>query len=434
MSEKVDVVIVGAGLAGLGAAYHLAEAGLEVLVVERGDYPGSKNVSGGRLYLNPVRPYFPDLLSDERIGEVPLEGQVVKERLTMVAEEASTTIEFHPTRFAETPMHSATILRGVFDRWLGDVVTAKGAMIVPGYKVDDLVWHDGKVAGIISAGDEVLADVVLAADGALSFVAERAGLRKRLDPKHFALGIKEVIELKPELIQERFAHAEGQSTSHLFFGSLTQGMLGGGFLYTNRESISLGMVVGMGAMLEKGAVFQAHELIDSFKARPEIQPLIAGGRVVEYAAHAIPESSVNSMPRLVCDGLLVAGDAAGLGLNMGITVRGMDFALASGAIAAVAILAARADGDFSERSLARYETALKASFVLRDHRTFSAMPSFLENPRLYTLYPDWIAGLLEEIFWIDERPKQSLWRTILGNLKRLPWMSALRDAWKLRRL
>jgi electron transfer flavoprotein-quinone oxidoreductase len=211
-------------------------------------------------------------------------------------------------------------------------------------------------------------------------------------------------------------------------------MLGGGFLYTNRESISLGMVVGMGAMLEKGDIFRAHELMDAFKLRPEIQPLIAGGRVVEYSAHAIPESSVSAMSGLVCDGLLVVGDAAGLGLNMGITVRGMDFALASGALAAEAILGAKQDGDFSARSLARYETALKDSFVLRDHHTFSAMPSFLENSRLYSLYPEWIAGMLEEIFWIGEGPKRSLWRTIWGNIRRLPLISALRDAWNVRRL
>ena len=434
MSEKVDVVIVGAGLAGLGAAYHLATAGLEVLVVERGDYPGSKNVTGGRLYLNPVRPYFPDLLGDERIGEVPFEGRVVKERLTMVAEDASTTVEFQSSRMGEGPMHSATLLRGVFDRWLGDVVSERGAMIVPGYKVDDLVWNEGKVAGILSAGDEVLADVVLAADGALSFIAERAVLRHRLEPKHFAMGIKELIELPPDRVQERFGVQPGQSASHLFFGSLTQGMLGGGFLYTNRESVSLGLVLGMGAMLDKGDVFQAHELMDAFKARPEIQPLIAGGRVVEYSAHAIPESSVNDMPRLVCDGMLLAGDAAGLGLNMGITVRGMDFALASGAIAAKSILEAREDGDFSAQSLARYEVALRDSFVLRDHRTFAAMSSFLENPRLYTLYPEWVSGLLGDVFWIGKSPKESLWRTIWNRVRRLPWISALRDALKVRRL
>jgi electron transfer flavoprotein-quinone oxidoreductase len=119
---------------------------------------------------------------------------------------------------------------------------------------------------------------------------------------------------------------------------------------------------------------------------------------------------------------------------MGITVRGMDFALASGAMAAEAILGAKADGDYSARSLARYEKALKSSFVLRDHRTFAAMPSYLENPRLYTLYPQWIAELFEKIFWIDEGPKKSLWSTIWQSIRRLPWISALRDAWNLRRL
>lgn len=51
MDEEVfDVVIVGGGLAGCAAAYALAKAGVEVVVVERGAFSGSKNMTGGRLY------------------------------------------------------------------------------------------------------------------------------------------------------------------------------------------------------------------------------------------------------------------------------------------------------------------------------------------------------------------------------------------------
>lgn len=434
MSEKVEVIVVGAGLAGLGAAYHLAASGFEVLVVERGDYPGSKNVTGGRLYLHPVRPYFPELFGEECYHQAGFERLVVKERLTMVADSGSTTVEIQPSNFVATPQHSATLLRGVFDRWLAEVVSERGAMIVSGYKVDDLVWDGDQVAGIVSAGDQVLADVVLAADGALSFIAERAGLRGRHDPRHFAMGIKEVIELSEEKIEDRFGVRSGEGVSQLFFGSLTKGMLGGGFLYTNKDSLSLGLVLGMQAMLDKGATFQAHELMDEFKARPEIAPLIEGGSVVEYSAHAVPEASQRAMPRLVRDGLMVLGDAAGLGLNMGITVRGMDFALASGALAAQTIQEAKADADYSEGSLSRYEEALRGSFVLKDHQTFAAVQDFLDNPRLYDLYPDAVNGLLEKLLWIGDGPKESMWRTLRGAAKDLPLGAVLRDLWGLRKL
>lgn len=430
----MDVVVVGAGLAGLGAAYHLAKTGLDVLVVERGDYPGSKNVTGGRLYLNPVRPYYQDLLSEIELDQNAFERMVVNERLTMMTELSSTTLEFHSRRFEDSPQHSFTLLRGVFDRWLGDIVADRGAIVVPGYKVDDLIIESEKVVGIVSSGDEIRADVVLAADGALSFIAERAGLRERYDSHHFALGMKEVIELDAEKIEERFALSSGQGIAQLFFGSLTQNMTGGGFLYTNRESLSLGLVVGMSAMVEKGDSFQAHEMMDAFKSRPEVAPLIAGGEVIEYSAHAIPESSYQAMPRLVRDGLLVAGDAAGLSLNMGITVRGMDFALASGALAARAIIDAKADGDFSAHSLSRYEVALRKSFVMQDQNTFVSMLEFLENPRLYELYPSKISELLENLFWIGENPKERFLKTVVSTVRNIPIGKVVSDLWKARKL
>lgn len=433
MTEKVDVVIVGAGLAGLGAAYHLAGAGAEVLVVERGDFPGSKNVTGGRLYLNPVRPYYSGLFG--RDGAVaPFERAVVKERLTVLAEAGGASLELHAPGSAAGQPHSVTILRGVFDRWLADQAVERGALVVPGYKVDDLVYEADRVVGVVAGGDEVRSDVVVAADGALSFIAERAGLRPRHNPAHFALGIKEVIELPAERIEERFGLMAGEGLAGLFFGGITHGMTGGGFLYTNQQSLSVGIVIGMRAMLEHGPGFDASALLDEFKARPEVAPLIAGGNVVEYSAHAIPEALNRAMPRLVTDGLIVVGDAAGLALNMGISVRGMDFALVSGALAAQSILEARAESDTSARSLARYEKSLRNSFVLKDQTTFAGMHSFLENPRLYELYPQTILKLLKSVFEIGDGPKPGLWRTAMAALREVPLTKALADLWRMRRL
>ena len=429
--EKVEVIIVGAGLAGLSTAMVLAKAGAEVMVVERGDYPGSKNVTGGRLYLGPVRQYLPDWWE-----EAPFERKVVKERLAIMAPESSLTVELNSERFRQTPHPSHTILRSTFDRWFADQVAEQGALIIPGYKVDDLVIENGQVKGIVSAGDTIHANVVVAADGALSFLAEKAGLREKHLARDFALGVKEVIELPAQTIQDRFGVSEGEGAAQLFFGSLTHGMLGGGFVYTNRESLSLGMVVGIHDLQKEEPAISPHELLEAFKARPEVQPLIAGGNSVEYAAHALPEGGFEALPdRLVRDGLLLVGDAAGFALNMGVTMRGMDFAIASGALAGQTIRWAIAQKDFSAETLSHYETSLKDSFVWQDLETFQHMPDYLNNPRLFESYPPAVCALFEEIMSIGAEPKERFMKTVFQSVgQNLLKMNVYKDLFGLRKL
>ncbi|NIS78891.1 MAG: FAD-dependent oxidoreductase [Anaerolineales bacterium] len=430
--ERVEVVIVGGGLAGLSTALVLAEAGVEVLVVERGDYPGSKNVTGGRLYLEPVKPFFPTELWDD----APFERQVVHERLTVVAPESSITVELSSERFKHE-RHSFTLLRATFDRWLAEQASARGAFVVSGYKVDGLLMDGDRVRGIRSGEADVQADVVVSAEGILGFLAQEAGLRGVMDPKHYALGVKEIIELPAERIEERFGLENEQGAAHLLFGSVTHGMTGGGFLYTNKESLSLGMVISMHDLMHQdyqGAPVDPHDMMEAFKARPEIHPLIKDGHPVEYSAHTIIEGGINAVGKLYRDGMLVVGDAAGFSQNLGITVRGMDFALASGATAAQAILHARRKGDFSARTLAIYESLLQDTFVLRDLDTFKHLPGFLENPRLFGLYPKVLSDLFEELFWFGQHPKQKLSTTAFRSLrKKLLGKGILKDLLAARR-
>ena len=426
-TDKMDVIVVGAGLAGLATAYFLADAGLDVLVVERGDFPGSKNVTGGRISLNPIRDLFPDLWE-----QAPLERHVTRERLTAMARESATTVELRSERFNRQPYHSFTILRAKFDRWFADRVAEKGALLIPKFKVDDLVFENGQVAGIAADGDEIRADVVVAADGVLSLIAEKAGLREKHQPRHYAVSIKEVIELPRQTIEDRFNLEGDEGLAQLFFGELTQGMMGGGFLYTNLESVSLGIVVGIQALMGRDPLQEVHPLMETFKQRPEIRVLLQGGEVVEYSAHAITEGGIHAMPKLFSDGILVVGDAAGFGLNMLITVRGMEYALASGAMAAQAILRAKDKGDFSAPTLAYYEELLKDSFILKDMHTFRHALDILENPRLVNLYPQVFCDLLEKLMWIDDGSKEGLFRTVFGEVRsKLLSFSTLRDVLSL---
>ena len=405
--EKFDVIIAGAGLAGLAAAYTLAEKGVEVLVLERGDYPGAKNVTGGRLYMNPVRDLFPELWKD-----APLERFIVHEGATLMAKERSVTIDYSGNELRTAPHQSYSILRAKFDRWLAKQAEAKGAMLLTKVRIDDVITEKGKIAGVLAGGDELGADVVIACDGVLSLVSEKAGLRAPGSPHDYAVGIKEVIELDPGIINDRFNLEGNEGAARLFIGEVTQGLFGGGFLYTNKESISLGIVIGIQSLLEAGSSPEAPALFDAFKGRPEIAPLIKGGTTVEYAAHVIPEGGFKALGRLYGDGILVAGDAAGLALNVGFTVRGMEYALASGYYAAQAVLKARETGDFTSENLSIYKHLLEESFVLKDFNNFQQTPAVLGNPRFINHYPELVGNLLMEIYRVPPGPKDRLYPTI----------------------
>ena len=411
--DKVDVIIVGGGLAGISCAYELSDSGMTVLVLERVDFSGSKNVTGGRIYLRPILPYLPDIWK-----EAPLERHVTKEIFTAMGKNNSTTFEFYSDRFNQEPYLSYTILRAKFDRWFADLVTEKGVFVIPQKTVDDLIIGNGKVIGVKSGDEEIGADCVVAADGILSFLTEKAGLRKPFQPQHFALGFKEVIQLDPGTIEDRFRLAEGEGAAQLFIGSLTKGMMGGGFLYTNRESLSLGLVIGIHSLNMREPREDVYKLLDEFKERAEVKQLIKGGNGIEYSAHLITEGGMHRMPKVYTDGMLVVGDAAGLGVNMLVTVRGMEYAMVSGVLAGRTIKKAKERNDFSASSLAEYERLLKDSFILKEMNTFKNSLSLLENERIFTKYPQVISDLFEKVMWVDENPKEGIYKTKMAELKK----------------
>ncbi|NMC27476.1 MAG: FAD-dependent oxidoreductase [Syntrophomonadaceae bacterium] len=409
--EKFDVIVVGAGLAGLAAAYTLAQENLEVLVLEKGDYPGAKNVTGGRLYLHPVRELFPGLWD-----KAPLERHIVREEVALMARERSVTMSYAGSELTQPPFPSFSILRAKFDRWLAQQAEKKGAMLINKSRVDELILENGRVIGVRAGGDELGADVVIAADGVLSFTAAMAGLRKDQDPKHFAVGFKEVIELDRGIIEDRFGLEGDEGAARLFMGEVTKGKFGGGFLYTNKTSLSLGIVVGISDLMNAAPAIPAPQLLDEFKLRPEIARLIRGGETVEYSAHVIPEGGLKSMGRLYGDGILVVGDAAGFSMNIGVTVRGMEYALASGYYAAQAVIRAREKGDFTSAGLQVYQQILEESFVMKDFRNFKESLDVLEYPPLFNHIPELAGDLLRDLYAVGPGPKERIYPTLRNHL------------------
>jgi len=420
--ERFDAIVVGAGPAGSVAAYCMAKAGLEVLLIERGNTPGAKNMTGGRLYGHSLHKIIPNFWE-----EAPIERKVLRETVTFMTKESEVSLDVKSEKWNDAP--SFTVLRSEFDAWLAGKAEEAGAMVAAGVRVDELIKENGKVIGVRCDEDEMQANVVIAADGVNPLLAQRAGIRSELLPKHVATGAKEVIELPKQVIEDRFNLTEDTGAAQLFVGECTRGLQGGGFLYTNKNSISLGLVITAEEFAH--SQYSIVDLMEEFKMHPAIRPLIEGGKVVEYSGHLVPEGGLGMMPPLVHDGLLIVGDAAGLVLNTGYMVRGMDLAIASGEAAAKAVIAAKEAEDYSKQGLSLYQKELDNSFVMQDLKTYSKAPAFMENKRIFGLYPSLVEDMMVNLFKVDGVPAKPLLKEAVGTIKHYGGLMQLaRDAWK----
>ncbi len=419
--EKFDVIVVGAGPAGLSAASVLAKAGVNVAVIERGDFPGSKNVMGGVIYTQPTAEIFPEFWK-----EAPLERHLVETQTWVLTEKAAFKAAHRHEAFDQEPYNAFSVFRARFDKWMARKVREAGALIIPETVVESAIMDDGKVVGVHTGrpDGDLYADVVIAADGVNSLLAQSVGLREEIPPDHAALAVKEVIALPRETINDRFQLTGDQGATIELYADATWGMAGTAFIYTNRDSLSL----GVGAMISDLTKRQVtpNDLIEHFKSHPMIAPLLEGGETREYLAHLIPEGGLHAMPKLSTHGMLVVGDAAMLVNSM--HREGANLAMASGKLAAEAILRAREWGEYSAQSLAYYDQLLRDSFIYKDLYKYRNMGRFFEtHPEFFGLYPDLLNEAAREMLTVDSVPKRTKQRSIFwGALKkRSPWHMAI---------
>ena len=212
-----EVVIVGAGPAGISCGYVLAKAGVDVLILERGQYPGAKNMFGGIFFSDQMSKLIPSFYN-----EAPVERFVAKKRYSMLIDGSEIALSFEPEEFKKPPYnHSFIVRRSVFDRWFAGKAEEQGATIICGVTVTDFVWDGKRVAGVVTGpGEEnvLRADMVVCAEGANSLLSEKAGLRNRLSTLSRSIGVKEVIGFPSEVINERFGLAGREGAAYEYFG------------------------------------------------------------------------------------------------------------------------------------------------------------------------------------------------------------------------
>jgi len=414
--------VVGAGPAGSAAALALARAGRSVVLVERGLFPGSKNVYGGVVYgrvLDGIIPGWWD--------EVPVERWVVRRSTMMMTADQSLSVDYRSHAWGSAPYNGMTTYRADFDSWLAGKAVDAGAQLVTSTVATGLLRDPtGRVVGVRTdrPDGDLRAKLVVACDGVNSFLAKEAGLLPRAQADHHTLGVKEVLGLPSEVINERFGLRSHEGLDIEMLGC-TGAIRGGGFLYTNADSVSVGVVLSLPDLAKSGV--RPEEIITELKAHPSIAPYLRGADVKEYAAHLIPEGGYDTMPKLAMDGMLIAGDAAAMTLAAGMWLEGVNFAIGSGYAAGKAADRAIAAGDVSELGLASYRADLEEQFVLADHKRLRRAPALVLSDRIQHRYPGMVCDLVEGMFTVtNPTPK--------AGAVRLARRAAARHGVKLREL
>ena len=367
--EHYEAVVVGCGPGGAAAAARLADHGIETLVLERGVEAGSKNVSGGLIYAEESAPYtIEELFPGFR--EAAAERPVTDYYIHNVAGNKVKTYDLTDLHEHDTDWCDA-VLRREMDSWLEQRVHEKtsetGGGVLTNVRVNGLLRENGEIVGVTCDElDPITADLIVAADGVNSELARDAGLMDWEEPAEWFQGVKAVVEMDPETVNDRFSIGDDEGVAHLFSGDLFEDVRGGGFLYTNEASLSIGTVFHLDSLVEQRA--EPHELLNALLTHP----LLAGwlGEEYderEYAAKLVPDSKKVAHREPYRDRLVLVGDAGGQMQAQGPIIKGMNHAVTAGALAADAFAVTRGNAD-PEAPGRRYASMLEESGTMNKLR------------------------------------------------------------------
>jgi geranylgeranyl reductase family protein len=350
-ADEADVIVVGAGPAGSTTAYYLAQAGIDVLLLEKSRFPREK-VCGDGLTPRGVR-----ALIAMGVSVSEQDGWVRNKGLRVIG--AGRRLEMAWPELSSYPGYGLVRPRTDFDEILARRAEQAGAKLVEGLTVTGPVLDErtGRITGVTArpegAGDEraYSARVIVAADGNSSRLSVAMGLRKRDDRP---LGVAVRTYYRTPRSDDDYL----ESWLDLWDGDRL--LPGYGWIFGMGDGTSN---VGLG-LLNTSTAFghtDYHALLRQWlKGMPAEWGFTEDHRTQPIRGAALPMGFNRTPPYF--NGLLLAGDAGGM-VNP-FNGEGIAYAMESGEILArtIAQALARPSRAETERVLAGYPRALREAY------------------------------------------------------------------------
>lgn len=382
---EVDVLFVGAGPASLGGAIRLAQLYAEhnsaikagtktgpqlsaenILVIDKARNIGDHGISGAVLDPVSLRELFGDFLA----AGCPVEGPVTSDQFWFLTKAEHIKAPILPPPMDNRGKYVASLNKLV--KWMASQAEALGVQVFAETPGQELLFDGDRVIGVragdkgvdksgnpkanFEPGPDLRAKVVVLGEGPRGTLAKQLERRLPLtagrNPQVYSIGIKELWQMPK-------GSTPAGAVIHTLGYPLDDRTFGGGFLYSMADDVwDVGIVVGLdyrNPQLEPHAEFQ------KFKTHPSVAKILRGGEMFRYGAKAIPEGGWWSMPRPYGDGVLLAGDTAGM-LNP-MRLKGIHLAVKSGMLAAQTCYEAVLCGVSDASSLASYQKRIDDSWI-----------------------------------------------------------------------